>query len=147
MTKALEPIIPENYIAIERQSPFSKLLGIFYVPAEQTKDDSVVRIGMVLEERHGGAHGRGHGGIAMSFLDEAMGRAASWSTGKLCVTSSFTSNFCSSSKANTFIYAEARVRKRGATVVFIDGDLYDQTGKLISTATGTWSITKENVPS
>lgn len=144
--KAPTPKIPENYVVLERKSAFSQQLGTFYVPANQTRADATICVGMVLKERHGGAPGRGHGAVALIFLDEVMGRAASWSTDKLCVTASFTTHFCASTRINTFIYAKARVRKRGATMVFVDAELFDQSERLISTATGIWSITKETVP-
>ena len=67
----------------------------------QNKDDQDQRIfyiGLQLEERHGGAPGRGHGGVTMTVLDEVMGRAASVTVNSLCVTVSMTTNFCEGSQ-------------------------------------------------
>ena len=145
--KRMTPEIPANYAPLERQSTFSKRLGTFYMPAEQKKGDSAIYLGMVLEACHEGGPERGHGGVALALLDEAMGRAAAWSTDKLCLTASFTSHFCASSRIGNFIYAKAIVRKRGVSLVFVDAELFDQNEKLLSTATGTWSVTKADIPS
>lgn len=138
--------IPSNFIQIARQSPFSLHIGKLYVPEDQTPDSKIVKVGLLLEEIHTGGPSRGHGGVTLTILDETMGRAASEASNALCVTVSMTTNFCASTKIGDFICASATVTRRGKSIVFVDGELRDSQGKLVGSATGTWSNTNIPIP-
>ena len=138
--------IPSNFINIPRQSPFSLHIGKLYIPEDQTPESPIVKLGLLLEDSHTGGPTRGHGGVTMALLDEAMGRAASEASNALCVTISMTTNFISGSKIGDFIIASAKVTRRGKSIVFVDGELRDPQDRLIATATGTWSNTNIPIP-
>ena len=138
--------VPANFIRVPHQSRFSRHMGIFYVPEDQSSESEYVKVGMLLEEPHTGGSGRGHGGVTMTLLDEAMGRAASEAAGCMCMTISMTTNFCSSTEIGGFICASARVTRRGQNIVFVDGELHDSRGRLVGSATGTWVNTQEPIP-
>ena len=138
--------IPQNYVQIPRQSIFSSHLGPIYIPADQTPESKIVKLGLVLEQPHTGGPKRGHGGVTMTLLDEAMGRAASEASNALCMTISMTTNFCSSTAIDDFIVASAEVTRCGKNIVFVDGELRDSTDRLVASATGTWTNTGIPIP-
>ena len=145
-----ESLVPEGFVPIPHQSRFSRHLGTIFMP-EGTTDDSVaaenlVIIGFLLKEPHTGGPGRGHGGVTMTLLDEAMGRAASIAVDAMCVTISMTTNFCQSTRIGDFIQMQARVIRQGKNIVFVDGELLDSRGKLVASATGTWNNTGIPIP-
>lgn len=118
---------------------------------EGTTDESVaaanlVVIGFHLAQPHTGGPGRGHGGVTMTLLDEAMGRAASIAVDAMCVTISMTTNFCQSTRIDDFIRVHATVSRKGKNIVFVDGQLLDSRDKLIASATGTWNNTGIPIP-
>lgn len=139
-------MIPDNFSAAPRQSTFSQHLGTMYVPVDQKPGAPTVKLGLILQEIHGGGPGRGHGGITLTLLDEAMGRAASEASGALCVTASMTTHFCSGTKINTFICASAKVTKCSKNIVFVDGQLHDTDHRLLATASGIWVNTGQPIP-
>lgn len=138
--------IPSNFIAIPRQSRFSLHLGTMYIPDDQTAQSKTVKLGLLLDEPHTGGPSRGHGGVAMTLLDETMGRAASEAVNALCVTISMTTNFCAGTKIGDFICASATVSRFGKSIVFVDAELRDSNDKLVASATGTWSNTHIPIP-
>jgi acyl-coenzyme A thioesterase PaaI-like protein len=134
-----------NFVPINERSRFSEILGQIYVPEDQTGAAELFQFAVQLDEPHTGRPGHGHGGVSMSFLDEAMGRAATEASDYLCVTLSMTTNFCASSNIGDFIIASVRVRRRGKNVVFVDAELHAGT-HLLATATGTWMNTRLPIP-
>lgn len=138
--------IPDNYVRIPRQSRFSSHIGPLFIPEDQGPESEIVKLGLMLEEPHTGGKGRGHGGVTMALLDEAMGRAASEASNALCMTISMTTNFCSSTAIDDFVIASARVTRRGQNIVFVDGELRDSKDRLVASATGTWSNTRVPIP-
>lgn len=138
--------IPTNFIQIPRQSPFSLHIATLYVPKDQTPESKTVKVGLLLEDNHTGGPSRGHGGVTLTLLDETMGRAASEASNALCVTISMTTNFCASTQIGDFICASATVIRCGKSVVFVDGVLKNSQGKVVASATGTWSNTNIPIP-
>ena len=151
MTQNNKTETPKGFVPIPRQSRFSRHLGTIYVPEstnnETAKENNLVVLGFFLEEEHTGGPGRGHGGVTMTLLDEAMGRAASIAVNSLCVTISMTTNFCQSTRIGDFIKIYARVTRQGKNIVFVDGELKDSKDKLVASATGTWNNTQIPIPS
>jgi len=87
-----------------------------------------------------------HGGIAVTLLDAACGIASEAAIAdKDCkelqkqgvVTVDFYTQFISTCHEGT-VTAEAEVTKYGASMIFVRGDLRDDKGKLLTTATGTF---------
>ncbi len=133
--------IPDNFVTTQHTPDFSNYIGPFYLSTEK----GVVKTGLKLVKHHGGGPDRGHGGVTMTLLDEAMGRAASRACGNLCVTISMSTNFISSTRIDDFIIASAKVTRHGRSIIFVDGELHAG-DKLLGTATGTWMNTGEPIP-
>lgn len=139
-------MIPKDFIKIPRQSRFSSRLGNLYMPADQVPGAAVVKLALALEDGHAGGPGRGHGGVTLTLLDEAMGRAASEAVGFLCTTASISTRFYASTRLNSFVIASAKVSKRGKHIVFVEAELHDADQRLVAAADGIWSNTKQPIP-
>ena len=133
--------IPEHFDALGFRPQFSNFIGPFYV----SRNQNIFQTGVKLVKHHGGGPNRGHGGVSMTVLDEAMGRAASHACGNLSVTISMTTNFISSTRIDDFIIATAEVKRHGKSIIFVDATLHAGE-KLLATATGTWMNTGEPIP-
>lgn len=140
------PAIPAGSVAVKSHSKFGSQVGYAHLLNAASEAEGIYYVGMLLEERHGGAPGRGHGGVTMAVLDEAMGRAASSALGKICFTASMTTNFCAGSKVGDYILATAKISRKGKKIVFVTAELHAG-GTLIATATGTWVNSGMPIPS
>ena len=91
---------------------------------------------LVMDGRHTNRHGGLHGGLHSVLLDSACGFAASRALSddaeQLVVTLSQTTNFLAVSK-DLNIRTIGRVTRAGRSVVYATGEVYDGTGKLLST--------------
>ncbi|WOI56557.1 PaaI family thioesterase [Palleronia sp. LCG004] len=98
------------------------------------------RCRLVVDERHTNRHGVLHGGLVTVMLDTAMGATGSLSmdeTGTYpMLTISLTVNFVSSARLGQSLEAEGRLTGGGRKVKFIAGELRDDEGTLVATATG-----------
>ena len=145
MPRRYTPSIPKGCKEVAAQSSFGSGLGYTHYMHENEAVDGVFYLGLELSEKHGGAPGRGHGGVTMTLLDEVMGRAASRTIGKLCFTASMTTNFCAATKLGDQLVASAKVTRHGKNIVFVDGQLHSG-DRLIATATGTWANSGREIP-
>lgn len=139
------PAIPEGSVHVKARSAFGQQLGFVHYFNERLEKQQLYYLGLQLQEKHGGAPGRGHGGVTMTVLDEVMGRAASRCLGKLCFTASMTTHFCAGSKVGDFLLATAKIDRRGKNLVFVSAELHANE-KLIATATGTWINSGQAIP-
>ena len=87
-------------------------------------------------------YGAIHGGMTAAMLDDVISLAAGlvieW--GQITPTLEMKVSYIAQAKPNTRILAEARTIRRGGTVIFLEADLKDETGKLLATASSTVMI-------
>lgn len=140
------PKLPDDCTILKTHSNFGTELGYIHYIHKNEAEDGIYYLGLELGEKHGGAPGRGHGGVTMTILDEVMGRAASRAISKMCFTASMTTNFCAATKMGDHLLASAKVSRYGKNIVFVDGQLHAGE-KLIATATGTWANSGRDIPS
>ena len=147
MTDSLlnHPDIPEGATHVEARSNFGSQIGYIHYITSDEDETETYHLGLHMNDSHGGAPGRGHGGVTMTMLDEVMGRAASRRMKKLCYTASMTTNFCAGTKIGEFLMATATISRCGSSLVFVDGQLRSG-DKLIATATGTWISSGMPIP-
>jgi len=151
-------VIPAGYAVIPAHSGLGKHLGPFYIKNKETVgdefyiknketvgDDGVTRLGVKIEDQHGGGPGRGHGGMTMSLLDEAMGRSASLAMEKLCVTITMNTNFCSGVLMGDFLIAQASVSHRTRKTVFLEASVHAG-DTLVATSSGVWKNSGLPIP-
>ena len=117
--------------------PFARLLGVQVV----SESDDAVELSLeagVDHERDGGIL---HGGLIMSLLDMAMAGsvARTLEPGQSTASVSITTDFLRPAGRGRLV-ARGKLVRRGATMAFPVGELYDATGKLVARATGVWAI-------
>lgn len=114
---------------------------VFATHAETTLD---------LDARHGNRNGRVHGGVHATILDAAMGFAASAAFARAdggrtaetdVLTLSMTTNFVGATDAGRII-ATGRVDRNGRSIAFASGDVRDDAGTLLATATASFKRTR-----
>jgi uncharacterized protein (TIGR00369 family) len=104
-------------------------------------DEGWVRIAYRMSETHFNRYGAIHGGVIAAVMDDvvatAAGLVAQW--GEIAPTLEMKVSFLNQAGAGAYT-AEARVVKRGRTVLFLEGTLANDAGKTIATATATVMI-------
>ena len=118
------------------RSPFNDKLGI----AAEDLADGRVRLELETGPEWTNEVGSVHGGVAMSLLDGAMGRAVgrTLASGERCATVQFSAQFLAPAEGR--IAATARVVKRGRAVAFAEAECVRDDGTLVARAHGTWSV-------
>jgi uncharacterized protein (TIGR00369 family) len=118
------------------RSPFNEKLGI----SVQDLEDGRVQLTLETGPEWTNEVGSVHGGITMSLLDGAMGRAVgrALSPGDLCATVQFSAQFLAPAQGR--VTATGRVVKRGRRAAFAEAECVREDGTIIARAHGTWSV-------
>jgi uncharacterized protein (TIGR00369 family) len=141
-----DPADPESHPAnlraiFKRQAEAAATLGqaILAFDAEAGAVKIAYDAGSHLKNRFGMLHG----GMIAAMLDDAMAIAAGLSLGwgELSPTLSMTVNYVAMAGPGR-LTAEARIVKRGRTVMFLEATLSDDTGKLIATGVANCAVTQ-----
>jgi len=110
---------------------------------ELDSDEGWVRIAYLLSDAHFNRYGAIHGGVIASVMDDvvatAAGLVAQW--GEIAPTLEMKVSYLNQAGAGAHT-AEARVIKRGRTVLFLEGTLFNDSGKTIATSSATIMITQ-----
>lgn len=120
---------------IEEPYPFQSTVG--FDVAEWT--DGLCRLELPLSEHLGNRYGILHGGVHATLLDTAMGFAVSY-TGdpdvrQLVMTLSLNVNYLGVASGET-IFTTGRMTGGGRSTAFASGEITDENGNTIATATG-----------
>jgi len=131
---------PPNIQAIlKRAAPASAHLG--QTLQEIDTDEGWVRIGYTLSDAHFNRYGAIHGGVIACVMDDAVaiaaGLVAQW--GEIAPTLEMKVSYLNQAGAGPHT-AEARVVKRGKTILFLEGTMFNGAGKTIATASATIMI-------
>jgi acyl-coenzyme A thioesterase PaaI-like protein len=128
--------IPEGYRPFIADGTFPEIIGPLYFKREG--DD--YSYGFLAKKTHANGNGVIHGGMLMSFLDEALGQIVWRLIGKKrCATISLNCDFVASSKPGDWIDLKADLSRKGQAVIFIRGELLVN-GRRIMTADGLWKV-------
>ncbi len=124
---------------IRDETGAQKLVG--YVVDVSGKDSSGNPCGscwLDIEDKHRNRHGALHGGIMSMMLDNACGVTASLTVDQTgttpFMTVSLQTNYLEGVKSGR-VTAQGKLRRAGRSLVFVDGELYADDGRLIATAT------------
>ena len=102
--------------------------------------DKRARCTLSVTDHHLNRHNVLHGGIATTMLDSAMGATASLSvdpSGRApFLTVSLTTQFVAAATVKSKLIATGEIVGGGRSLLFVDGELRDGSGRLIATATG-----------
>ncbi len=128
---------------IKDETGAQTLLG--YI-VDLNSQNGVGRCVLDIGAQHGNRHGALHGGIIACLLDNAMGYGASVSVSadgaSKFLTVSMTTQFLASAKEGRVV-ASGWVTGGGRSVLFAQGELHDDTGRLLATATGVYKRIRE----
>ena len=104
-------------------------------------DEGWVRIAYRLNDAHFNRYGAIHGGVIACVMDDvvatAAGLVAQW--GEIAPTLEMKVSYLNQAGAGAHT-AEARVVKRGKTILFLEGAMFNDAGKTIATASATIMI-------
>lgn len=104
-------------------------------------DEGTIEIEFTATEGFLNPAGTVQGGILAAMLDDTLGPAlvATLGPGEWAPTTDLHVQFMAPAKPGRLL-ARGRVVRRGATIAFMAGELYDAAGKLLATATATANI-------
>jgi uncharacterized protein (TIGR00369 family) len=137
------PDLPEDRGIIRDETGAQTLLG--YV-VDITSRDGTARCILDIGAHHANRHGSLHGGIIACLLDNAMGFAASL-TGDAAgqtrfLTISMTTQFMAPARTGRVV-ATGTIAGGGRSLVFAEGEVVDEDGRVIATATGVYKRVKD----
>ena len=117
--------------------PYARLLGVQVV----SENDEGVELSLEARYDHEREGGILHGGVMMSLLDMAMAGsvARTLEPGQRTASVSITTDFLRPATRGE-LRAKATLVRRGSTMAFPVGELYDSQGRLVARATGVWAI-------
>ncbi len=97
---------------------------------------------MSVESRHLNKGGVLHGGIHLMMLDKALGSAliSVLPESEWCATTMLNTSFVAPAFEDSVIKARGRLIKRGRNVAHLEGEVVDESGRILSKANGTWAI-------
>ncbi|MGM0584211.1 MAG: PaaI family thioesterase [Pseudomonadota bacterium] len=128
-----QPAQDHDPLAAEPPYPYQELLGF-----EITEwADNHARVELDLRRDHFNRHGLPHGGVHAALLDTCFGYASCWCPhpGRVrrAMTLSLTVNYVGQAQGRKLI-AEGRVTGGGRKSFFAEGELRDDRGNLVATA-------------
>jgi acyl-CoA thioesterase len=127
---------PEIATGLDMYVPFAEKLGV-RLGHRRTGD---VGLSLDLQDVHMNAWQVAHGGVVMSVLDIVMGLSAKSldeaSTG--ATTIEMKTNFIK--PATGHIFAQGRAHRAGRSLVYVDGELRNDSQELLARATGTFKL-------
>ena len=134
---------PPNIQAIlKRPAPGAVVLGQEIL--DVNVEEGSVRVAYNTTDTLANRYGAIHGGMTAAMLDDvislASGLTIEW--GQITPTLEMKVSYIAQGKTGARILAEARTIRRGGTVMFLEADLKDETGKLIATASSTVMIAR-----
>ena len=115
---------------------YPAMIGPFLAKREATG----WRYGFTVEARHLNLGGVTHGGMLMSFADDALGMTVWEAAGrKPCTTVQLSHQFIAPARLGDFVEGQAEVMRATRTLVFVRGML-SVGGRSILHADGVWKI-------
>ncbi len=124
-----------------RDDSFIRLVGPLWtrVVADPGRDGER-RYGFLAEARHLNRGGVVHGGMLMTFADQALGLAAWAANGdRPQVTIQLDTHFVSSAQEGEFVEARGRVVRHARSIMFLAGELFVG-DRIVATAAGVWKL-------
>lgn len=96
-------------------------------------------------EQHQNANGGVQGGLIATLLDAAMGEAVrdGLEEDESTATVQLTVTYLNPGKTGDTLTATAEVRKRGAKLVMVEGDVSNQDGKPVAHGVATFTVSRD----
>lgn len=134
-----EQTIPEGFVLLDRESPFSDLTGPYYQKVDTNGKHEVLAVRLRYEHLNKAQFA--HGGMLMTIADNAFGDAvlAQFDEPVSFVTVSFSSEFLSAGREGDWVEARVTVNRKGRRLIFAKCALTIE-GKNVFNASGVFSI-------
>ncbi|HBZ18430.1 MAG TPA: PaaI family thioesterase [Betaproteobacteria bacterium] len=134
----VHPVIQSsnNSSGIDIHIPFAEYLG---VRAHQ-QENGELEITLALRPKHHNSWGAAHGGVILSVLDMVMGLSAKSVDAQAsgAITIELKTNFIQ--MVTTRLRAKAKATRMGRTLIFVEGELFNEDGELAAKASGTFKL-------
>jgi len=118
---------------------FGELIG----PLWKREDGRRLRFGFVVVQKHLNRAGILHGGMLMTFADQAMGMTTRQATGgKRHATIELNMQFVGTVRLGEFVEAQCEVVRATRSLVFMQAKMFVGT-RMVVTANGIWKILGE----
>ncbi|MDY3330495.1 MAG: PaaI family thioesterase [Pelistega sp.] len=117
--------VPEGFVLLDRDSPFSDLTGPYYEKRENGKH---VALGMYVTPQHVNKIRLTHGGVYMTLADNAFGDAILSHFADVPVTAvtvSLTCQFLAASRPGDWLEARVVFNKIGRKLIFGDCQIFN----------------------
>jgi acyl-coenzyme A thioesterase PaaI-like protein len=123
---------------MQERTGFSALVG----PIWARPDGAGLAYGFLAEAKHANARGVVHGGMLMTFADQALGRLVSEAVArKPIATIQLDTHFLAPARLGDFVEAHGKITRRTRSIVFIEGTLTVK-GHAVSRSCGIWKVLK-----
>ena len=131
--------IPEGFISLDRDSPFSDLTGPYYEKLDAEGKHEV--LALRLRHEHLNKARMAHGGLFMTIADNAFGDAilAQYEEPVSFVTVSFSSEFLSAGREGDWVEARVTINRKGRRLIFAKCALTIE-GKNVFNASGVFAL-------
>ncbi len=129
--------IPDGFVE-GRFTNFSTHIGPLHYKRDLVDGITIGWVGMPFTDVHVGGNNRGHGGVLLTLLDEALGMNASLYKGEVpVVTLSMQTSFIAATEPGNFLMATGTVTQATNSVAFVEGKAWCG-DTLVGTANGVW---------
>ena len=110
--------IPEGFVSLNRDSPFSDLTGPYYEKLDAEGKHQV--LALRIRHNHLNKAGMAHGGLFMTLADNAFADAilAQYEEPISFVTVSFSSEFLSAGREGDWVEARVTINRKGRRLIF-----------------------------
>lgn len=136
--------IPEGFNP--GKGPYSQHIGpLVYKRETDVNGKRTGWVGVLLKDHHIGGNNRGHGGLLLTLLDEAMGMNAALHRDLTpVVTVSMQTSFLAATLPGFFLKATATVTHSTTSMAFVEGKAWCG-DTLVGTANGVWKYLRKPV--
>lgn len=109
-------------------------------PLWQTDDGETLRIGFVARPEHANRRGVVHGGMLMTFADQALGAVAlQAAAGSKLATVQLDTHFIDAVAIGEFVEGTARVERRTRSMLFMRGSMFVG-DRIVAMSHGIWKV-------
>jgi len=124
--------------------PLLTHLGILGAPEF---DEEGVSMRLQLADHHMNGGAMAHGGLIMTLMDAVLACCTlGHGDGRPCVTIELKTNFMRpGGNAGSVLHARGRLRASGGAVAFCDGEVRNEEGALLATASGTFKYVRRSM--
>ncbi len=134
----VHPVIQSsnNSSGIDIHIPFAEYLGV----RAHKQENGELEITLALRPEHHNSWGAAHGGVILSVLDMVMGLSAKSVDAQAsgAITIELKTNFIQ--MVTTRLRAKAKATRMGRTLIFVEGELFNEDGELAAKASGTFKL-------